>query len=1224
MDKTIVRNLFSKDINRSINGVVVVDDKKDESIRQELSEYVVTRELQGHFATLFNAYSASLDSPTNKMGVWVSGFYGSGKSHFLKIASYLLGNLNVDGKRAISYFDGKIADPMVFASMERACSIPTQTLLFNIDSKAGSWKGDKSSVAVLYGFERVFYEARGFYGIKPKLAQLEEYIDEIGKTQEFRDEFERLTGKSWVDNRKTYRYNKAFRGLLKDTLGMSDDEIKAWITSPDDELLQPDEFAQKVKEYVDAQAAANGGDFRLVFMVDEVGQFIANDNGSDRLLSLQTVVEELGSVCGGRVWVMVSSQEDIYNLGLPGGIDTGKFSKILGRFDTRLSLSSSSVDEVIQRRVLEKTAPAADMLAQVYEQDSAVLKNNFTFEGSRADLAGYANSKDFVASYPFVGYQFKLLPDVMTEVRKHGVKAKHMSTGERSMLSAFQESAQTIQLEETGALVPFWRFFDTISKDLEHGISQVVDRAIRAAEDAKGLEPYDVQVLKLLYLIRYIGYVKATVENISILMIDGLDVDKRVLKDRVKESLARLERENYVARQGDTYSFLTDEEQEITQEIARTPIDNAQVIESIKKRLFDSIYNARKLNRGANDFPFDRYVDGSIHGGSMGGMELYVATMASDLGRADDTELALASSGKAVVALSDEADYWETLVNAAKIRKYAKTRNLQELRPSTRQIVESRMREAAHSEKEADALLTEAVLHARCAVNGRMVEVRAAKPAQVFEQVLAQLCDVVFEKADYIGAPVTSDSDIRSTLAGNVQTGLDGMDAGNTRALKEVEDFLKVQHQRHLDTTMGDIQRQYQQRPFGWREVDIANVVAQLVVEQRAQVLFGGQTVQANDSRMVALLRKDADKAQVRLRVRMSDRLLRATGELMRDLFDLKTVPSNEDKLVAELKEHLEGLRETCLAMARDYYTGIKPAYPYPGEAECEKMRSEVADVLKDQNEAEAFLTTFTKHEERLLDAKEDFDRATEFFDSNQRATFDHAKEFLSRMEGIEYASDDIPGAVENVAKVREILKDPRPYSRIKDLQPLMAPVEEDIKKLLGMRRNEFLHRIENDLQDLQKQAESQDGFVKQAKDAIADAGTKYESFKNRTHGVQSLNELNALAANWESWTITAANKIYDAVDAARERMENERRSTEVTSTGEVVKKITNKGTSTPSHGSVPVPVPKPQRKVKTVRRTDLAKPSRLTTAEDVERYVDDLRARLMQALASNDGIRIN
>lgn len=112
-----------------------------------------------------------------------------------------------------------------------------------------------------------------------------------------------------------------------------------------------------------------------------------------------------------------------------------------------------------------------------------------------------------------------------------------MSTGERSLLSAFQMSAQAHQYDQTGALVPFWCFFDTISKDLEHGINQVVDRAVRAAEDAKGLEPYDVQVLKLLYLIRYIGYVKATVENISIFMIDGLDVDMRALKDRVKESL---------------------------------------------------------------------------------------------------------------------------------------------------------------------------------------------------------------------------------------------------------------------------------------------------------------------------------------------------------------------------------------------------------------------------------------------------------------------------------------------------------------------------------------------------------------------------------------------------------------------------------------------------------------------------------------------------------------
>lgn len=1219
MDNTIIRDLFAKDINRSINGVVKVQDSKDGSIRQELDEYVVTRELQRHFATFFKAYGDAIDVPTDKIGVWISGFFGSGKSHFLKMLSYLLENRQIGGKSAIRYFDGKIVDPMVEAAMERACSVSTQAILFNIDSKAGQWKqGDTAPTALLRGFERMFYEARGFYGEDLKLAKLEEHIDSLGKTQEFREAFERVNGESWLQTRDTYSYfEDDVVEVLQSVLGMSEKAAWNWLEGSEDEVLAPDVFAKKVKDYVDAQAAAHGGNYRLLFMVDEVGQFITNDRDPSLMLSLQTIVEELGAACGGRVWVMVTSQEAIDNLSLPVGND---FSKIQGRFNTRLSLSSSSVDEVIQRRVLEKTAPAADTLAQLYKQDSAVLKNNFTFEESRADLAGYANAKEFVASYPFVGYQFKLLPDVMTEVRKHGVKAKHMSTGERSMLSAFQESAQTIQHEQTGALVPFWRFFDTISKDLEHGIIQVVVCAERASENAEGLESYDVQVLKLLYLIRYIGYVKASVENISIFMIDSLDVDKRALKDRVKESLARLERENHVARQGDTYSFLTDEEQEIAQEIAQTPIDNAKVIESIKKRLFDSIYTARKLNRGTNDFPFDRYVDGSIHGSNMGGMELSVVTMASDLGRADDAELALKSVDKAIVALSDEVDYWAPLVNAAKICIYAQTRNLQELPPSTRQIVEAKMREKDFNEKEADVLLGEAVLHARCAVDGRMVEVRAAKPAQVFEQVLAQLCDVIFSKAGYIGAPVKDDSDIRSTLAGNIQTGLDGMDAGNARALKEVEDYLRVQHQRHLDTAMGDIQRKYQQKPYGWREINIANVVAQLVVEQRAQVLFGGQTVQADDSRMVALLRKDADKAQVRLRMRMSDRLLRATGELMCDLFDLKTVPSNEDKLVAELKERLEGLREACLAMARDYYTGIKPAYPYPGEDECEKMRSEVADVLKDQNEAEAFLTTFTKHEERLLDAKEDFDKVVEFFESNQRTAFDHARDFLNRTEGIEYASDDIPGAVENVATVREILKDPKPYGRIKDLQPLMDPVEDDMKKLLGIRRNEFLCRIESDLQDLRTQAESQKGFVNQAKDAIADAGTKYESFKNRAHSAQSLNELSVVATNWGDWLSAAANEMYDAVDEARVRMDNERRTTEVMSTGEVVKKVSNKGAAS----SAPVPAPKPQRKIKTVRRADLVKPSRLLSAEDVERYVDDLRSRLMQALAANDEIRIN
>lgn len=93
--------MFQKDINRDINGVVKVSQDDQKSLKQELSEYIITRELRRHFSTFFDGYEKTISQPTDKIGVWISGFFGSGKSHFLKILSYLLSNRTVDGKETI-------------------------------------------------------------------------------------------------------------------------------------------------------------------------------------------------------------------------------------------------------------------------------------------------------------------------------------------------------------------------------------------------------------------------------------------------------------------------------------------------------------------------------------------------------------------------------------------------------------------------------------------------------------------------------------------------------------------------------------------------------------------------------------------------------------------------------------------------------------------------------------------------------------------------------------------------------------------------------------------------------------------------------------------------------------------------------------------------------------------------------------------------------------------
>ena len=218
-------------------------------------------------------------------------------------------------------------------------------------------------------------------------------------------------------------------------------------------------------------------------MIDEVGQYIGSD--SDLMLNLQTIVEEIGAKCGGRVWVMVTSQEAIDSITKISGND---FSKIQGRFNTRLSLSSSSVDEVIKKRILAKNDTAKDVLRLQYEKNQAVLRNLFSFSGAVLDLKGYVGESEFVDTYPFVPYQFRLMQNVLAQIRKHGNSGKHLSGGEPSMLSGFQEAAQKIQNEDEYALIPFSLFYDTVHTFLESSIRRVIDRCQSAADNKDGIE----------------------------------------------------------------------------------------------------------------------------------------------------------------------------------------------------------------------------------------------------------------------------------------------------------------------------------------------------------------------------------------------------------------------------------------------------------------------------------------------------------------------------------------------------------------------------------------------------------------------------------------------------------------------------------------------------------------------------------------------------------------
>ena len=227
----LIKDMFKKPIDRDIKGVIVVGEGEDSNAKQELEEYVVTRELSKHFREFFDNYKKGIVGETTKTGVWISGFFGSGKSHFLKILSYLLdGQKLIGGKRAVDYFidDHKIEDAMVLADMKLAADTPTDVVLFNIDSKSEQ-TGKQSKDAIVTVFLKVFNEMQGFCGSMPWIADLERKMTVEGTYAEFKTEFERISGSTWESAREDFYFESdSIIEALSATQRMSAEAARHW------------------------------------------------------------------------------------------------------------------------------------------------------------------------------------------------------------------------------------------------------------------------------------------------------------------------------------------------------------------------------------------------------------------------------------------------------------------------------------------------------------------------------------------------------------------------------------------------------------------------------------------------------------------------------------------------------------------------------------------------------------------------------------------------------------------------------------------------------------------------------------------------------------------------------------------------------------------------------------------------------------------------------------
>ena len=1201
-----IKDMFEKKIDRDIKGVIKVGQSDEENVYQELDEYVVTKELLKHFRDFFDNYEKGINNNTDKMGVWISGFFGSGKSHFLKILSYLLKNSVVEGKRAIEYFtDGKkIDDPMLIAKMTNSGTISSDVMLFNIDSK-GSAKVGSGKEAIVEVFMKVFNEMQGYCGSIPYLAEFERQLDNEGKFEEFKERFQEIAGAPWEKKRQAFAViqDKIVKTIVAMDF-MSEEAARNWCKNAKGSYdLSIEKFVSLVKEYCEKK----GPNHHVIFLVDEIGQYIADD--TQLMLNLQTIVEDLGTACRGKAWVIVTSQEDIDSITKTKGND---FSKIQGRFDTRLSLSASNVDEVIRKRILEKNEIAESALKLLYEQKESIIKNLITFTADTADKKLYTDKTDFADCYPFIPYQFNLLGQVLTAVRTHGASGKHLSDQSRSMLALFQESAIRLKDSQEGVLVPFSYFYDPLHKFIDHQHSQV----ITDAEDNSRLDEFDVELLKVLFMIKYVKEIKANVDNLTTLMISNIDDDRIEIRGKIEESLKKLIRETLVQKNGEIYIFLTNEEQEINNAINNESVEMGEIIGEASTVIFEEIFTDKKYRYSSRYlFSFNQKVDDRY----------YKNNQSNDIGLtiitpygeeySDSALRMLSSQGHAVIVkLPNDSTFLDEITESIKIYKFL-NKNASGDKGSFDSIRRAKEDERIEKKDRIRIFIEDALKHADIYVNGDKAVIAAKEPANRINEALGKLVSMQYNKLTYMEtAPEISDIMAIFDDNGGQLTFLGTSDTTpNKLALEDVIQVIGLNNTRRMMTSLKALQDKFGASPYGFDPKDVQWLVAMLFKMGRVSLTYSSQNLSLLSNKKEELVRyltkrEFAEKLLIGIRERATDGQIRSVKEVMKDYFGFALSSDDDDIIMKSFKNKAQDKLKFFNDLMIEYRINPK----LPCKPVIEQAKKNLEDILAIKEPAE-FFKTVDKNRDDLLDDADDTAPVFDFFKSGQKKIFERALEQIQIFENSKvYVRDQ--EIIDNVAQMEAIVKAKKPFGKIQNLPDMSMKFVQQYGALLEKEADDMRPIVDDDLKKVLSVLDSKP-FAAVFHDRMIQA---FEELQQKLETSQEIAAVKNIRLESDTVKLRCLDEITEYEEAHQPKPDLE------PPTAKTVPKSCKDG-EIPIKPVAPL-VQQKQKKRKNISISNVAgaRTYSIENEQDIDKFLAEMKQKLLQELEENTIITLS
>ena len=1188
------KDLYEKGLDRKVNPAVSAADLSEDTVLTEIVEYVFTEDI---VCDLFNILTNIKQNQGSHVGIWINGYFGTGKSHFLKYVNYCLdpkfGEMAfirleeaieeiIRNSNGMSKLDDKGVSLSEVKSLKKWYT--TQAKIMMVMFNIGDVHDVNSNQAQAFTtiFWNQFNARRGYNSFNLALAQyLEKALDDDGKFEEFK-EYVKGKGYDWERNISRFaagRLDLALQMAKEVDPALATDVIRTKIVN-NDINVSVEAFAQEMKEYIDSKADRN---FRLMYFVDEVSQFIGKHR--DLLLQLQSLVKRLDEVCESKVWIACTAQqrlEDVVN-NVGGNADNpeDEVGKILGRFEVRASLQGTSPEYITQKRILDKKGDVEIMLAQMFEKEKAKLDAQFVLPST---YKSYKDKENFAAYYPFVPYQFQLIKKVLDSFEDMNYVDKQVKGNERSLINITYSIARETQDMEVGEFIPFDRFYGAMFQGSMQHLGQRAFENARQALEIITDEKKQAFYRRVVYVLFMVCNLKeedkqqfsATIENVTTLLMSSVDAQKAAIKQEVSTALAYLIDKAVIRKVktdagSEIYEFFTEEESKVAQIIKNQQVDSNTYSDELRKIFFTHFGNpSNKENFATRSFSVGASIDGRNYLSNNADINVdFVTTAPTDSPDLFASSLYNTPQNYHLIyfiypLLKDNQELRANFLYYCRVQRFAQEPAISEERQRTKQIFQQRAKDLYDKEivKQFQEILDTCPVIS-CGSVMSAVDTGTAKKAERYKMLLNKHLETLYQFAGLVNNSETpkTQSELSTKILRPVEPDLGNLPLSQPE--KKIKDWLD--RQPH-DVTVAEAVRQFAKVPYGWSDFATIYYLNELIRRHLYAFNYNNNPNVGREETARNIVR-DANKFTVEKAKAISQEVLNNFIEAWKHIFNVVTVKGSNDstELFRNCKETDDSALNRLLKNYRDLSRKINGCPFAHVIDEAITLMEQWLTIREDLKFFEAIIAARDT-------ASQLFDRCKNIntFFGDQYERYQLLTKFLDdNRENFDF----IPEQKESVRSLRAINEDEEPWERMpsytKLQKTLNAQLQEKKKELV----KDITERYNITFDDLEKYAES----VKVDRDKFAKRDITITQKTNT-------NNFYALQAN--------ANSIPQFYE-------------------DQVKKIDA------------VKPGEPGRKRKIVHlTTHTSKP--MTSEADIDQYLQTLKAQLMQHLEENTDIMVS